>query len=849
MSIVVGIDLGTTNSCVAVPAGAEIPDKDALLAAGRLRPLGGALIVTNPDLSATTPSVVWVDRDGTPIVGAAAKRKARLPGAPPAMFFKRNMGSDQPVTAGHATLTPRAASVLVLRHLRNVVRDAIGVAVDRAVVTVPAFFETRAKNETTAAGAEAGLEVVETLIEPVAAALAYMRDAETEPAGQRRFLVYDLGGGTFDTSVVSWDPRDGFTSRSFDGDRFLGGYDFDRAIVDWIAEQVPAYDLRLGDEQSAGLLARLLAVAEAAKHDLSRETETDIIIQDLEDRAGRPMNVNLVLTRSGFDRLIAQQLRDTIAQCDQALARARLTKADLDEVVLVGGSSRIPLVAGLLAEHYGIRPRLSNPELCVAVGAALKADTASLRSGLLELDSPEPVGSAVDIGGRVLRHGPLETATEIVVELVAAQGNDQWSEPASVPLGDFLFLEVPLPLADNEFTIRVVADGAVVAAERITVRPAGGPAPRVDGDVLAHDFSVPLVDGQLRTVVKAGTRLPHRARHRFETASTGSTLTVGLYEGRIRIGTVTVPDLPTDVPPGTSVELTLEFEVGWTIRASVRVPHLDLAASALIDIPVRQVPPWPEIENAASAARTKWAALSGGLHPAEATNTGPVLRRRLDDLHALLAKRHDQAKAHYLLLEAQTMLQALSASRGPDQYLKPPWADFEKNLADLTELTGRLELTDRDAARKFQERRARRLADGQTAYDSIDQAGWRQVNNQLKDDIHDLVRKSSSLGIHYSLLPEQLRAFLRQRLGELDTLVRTRYAELSADERLGPEDRDRLPLQRDEYLTRLVEIGLAVDAVDLTAVTAYEELAIGIFQGRLHPLEESVKNWGPIGLH
>jgi actin-like ATPase involved in cell morphogenesis len=849
MSIVVGIDLGTTNSCVALPADAELSNMDALIESHRLRPLGEALIVTNPDRSSTTPSVVWIDEDGTPLVGAAAKRKARRPGAPPAMFFKRNMGTDHPVVAGHATLTPRQASVHVLRHLKTVAEDALGATVDRAVVTVPAFFETRAKNETTDAGAEAGLEVVETLIEPVAAALAYTGEGGSPATERRRFLVYDLGGGTFDTSVVSWDPQEGFTSRSFDGDRFLGGYDFDRAIVDWIADQVPAYDLGLRGEGDTGLLARLLTVAETAKHDLSRETETDIIIQDLEDRAGELINIDLRLGRAEFNRLIERHLRDTVEQCDQALAHARLSAADLDEIVLVGGSSRIPLVADLLHEHYGLRPRLSNPELCVAIGAAVKAGGAGTRSAYLDLDSPEPIESTVDIGGRVIRAGVLLAAAEIVVELVSEQWTEPRTQTAADAGGDFLFIDVPLDAGENAFTIRVRADGEVVATERTTVRATGAPVPTVDGDVLAHDFSVPLVDGQLRTVARAGTKLPHIARHRFETASTGSTLTVSLYEGRIRIGTVTIPDLPGNIPPGTGVELNLEFEVGWTIRAAVRLPHLDLAATAIIDIPIRRVPPWTDIEAAAARVRSRWSDIAARVHPVEAKNTGSALTRRLDDLDALLAKRHDQAKAHYLLLETQTMLQELSTDKGPDHYLKPPWAEFEKNLADYTQLIGRLEQADPHTAREFDARRNQRRTAGKAAYDELDQTTWRRVNNQLKDDIGDLVRKSSAIGIRANLPPPQVREFLREQLDELTALVRTRYTELVQDDRLSVADKANLAPQRDEYLTTLVEIGLSLDEVDLDSINAHEHLVHTIYHGRLRPLEESVKKWGPIGLH
>src|SRR5262249_31059538 len=162
------------------------------------------------------------------------------------MVFKGSMGTDERVVAGHKVLTPQEASTHVLRYLKGLAEETLRTPVDRAVVTVPAFFEARARNETTQAGQDAGLDVVETLLEPVAAALTYTHSRKlSEP---RTFLVYDFGGGTFDASVVSWDPEVGFENRSFDGDRFLGGYELDKAIVHWIARQLPRHDLRLDPE-------------------------------------------------------------------------------------------------------------------------------------------------------------------------------------------------------------------------------------------------------------------------------------------------------------------------------------------------------------------------------------------------------------------------------------------------------------------------------------------------------------------------------------------------------------------------------------------------------------------------
>ncbi|WP_067547225.1 Hsp70 family protein [Nocardia crassostreae] len=777
MSLVAGIDLGTTNCCIAIPADADIPDKAALIERRRLRPLGGSLIVANPDLSLTTPSAVWISPDGTPLVGALAKRKARLPGSPPAMFFKRNMGTDQPVTAGHATITPLQASVHLLRHLKTVAEQTLGVPIDRAVITVPAYFETSAKTQTTQAGSEAGLEVAETLMEPVAAALAHMHEnglAADPSTPSRRFLIYDLGGGTFDTSVVSWDPADGFSSRSFDGDRYLGGYDFDQAIVDWMIAQLPAYDLRFepGDLADAERLARLLALAETAKHELSRDTETEIINQDLEDRTGMPMSINLPLSRHEFDRMIDGHLRGTLNHCAEALAKARVTATELDEIVLVGGSSRVPLVAELLRERFGVEPHLFHPELVVAVGAALKAGNLATHSSVLELENLVPDGDFVDIAGRVLR----ADAGDIIVEVRSATGNTL-RENASED-GSFLFIEVPL--ADGPFTVAVLADGREIAAEPLALRAASGPAiPDLAGDILAHDFSVELLDRQLCRVVKVGTKIPHRVYQRLETATRGATLAVRLYEGWIPIGTVRIRDLPDDLEPGTAVELTLEFDAGWTINAAVRIPHLDRTATAVIEIPIREVAGWDQIRTRTAATRDDWRQISHEVHRAEAAKAAPEIEQRLAGLDALVARTQDQAKAHHLLLEAETILQGLLNSRGPEDYMEPPLAEFEETLGKLANILLYLQRNEPDTVPGFRLRCDDLEAQGRTAYESGDFVTWPRANEKLED----LIREASQIPSIREIAimqqtPAMVRRWLARRIDATDETIRRKYAEL-----------------------------------------------------------------------
>lgn len=842
MSIVSGIDLGTTNCCVAVPADADIPDKQALIDARKLRPLGGALIVANPDLSLTTPSAVWISADGSPLVGALAKRKARQPGTPPAMFFKRNMGTDQPVTAGHAVLTPLQASVYLLRHLKQTAETTLGVPIDRAVITVPAYFETSAKTQTTQAGEEAGLEVAETLMEPVAAALAHMHENSWSESDRRRFLVYDLGGGTFDTSVVSWDPEDGFSSRSFGGDRYLGGYDFDQAIVDWMVSQLPAYDLRVepGDRAAAERLARLLSLAETAKHELSRETDTDIVNQDLEDRTGLPMTINLLLSRHEFDRLIDGHVRGTLDHCAEALDKARLTHADLDEIVLVGGSSRVPLVAELLRERFGLQPRLFHPELVVAVGAALKAGGLASRGTVLELESLAPDGDSADIAGRVL----LSTidAAEVVVEVRPKRG-EVLREQITDPEGAFLFIDVPL--REGECTVAVRADGVEIAAERLGTRAETGPAVTdLAGDILAHDFSVELLDRQLCRVVKAGTKIPHRIYQRLETATRGTSLAVRLYEGWIPIGVVKIRDLPDDLEPGTPVELTLEFAVGWTIHASVRIPHLDRSATAAIEIPIREVATWDVLRSRATAARTDWRQVSREVHQAESAKAAPEIEPRLAALEPLVARTQDQAKAHHLLLEAETILQGLLNSRGPEDYLEPPLTEFERKLESLEDLMLYLERVEPERTPAFRMRRDDLDAQGRAAYDAGDFVAWPRVNEKLEDLIQEAMQIPSIREIVImQQTPGRLREWLRERIDEVDAAIRTKYAELQSDPRVEPQDRLKLPGQRDDLLAELAAVSLAVDDVDPQRPSAPEQLQ-NIFQDKLRPLERRVTGWG-----
>ncbi|GAB2988346.1 hypothetical protein GCM10023080_062360 [Streptomyces pseudoechinosporeus] len=847
MSLIVGIDLGTTNSCLALPADAPVPRKEQLIADGRLRPVGDALLVVPPDGSPTVPSAVWVGPDGAVQVGLLAKHRARMQGAPPAMFFKRSMGTDQRFTAGHAELTPLEASTEVLRHLKRTAEDVLGVPVERAVVTVPAFFETRSKNDTTKAGAAAGLEVVETLIEPVAAALAHA--GEHLGDDPRTFLVYDLGGGTFDTSVVTWDPEEGFEHRAFGGDRYLGGYDFDRAIVHWMDGRLPAYDLKFDPDRPADArsYAALLFLAEECKQELSRMPVTEIVSQHGEDRTGTPMNLHLPMLRTEFEELIRPSLEATVGHCERTLRQAGITAdadadgtnntADIDEIVMVGGSSRIPLVARLLEERFGRTPVLLHPDLAIAAGAALKAAAAAQRGVHLELDRPEAIGGFADIAGRVLAGGAIPEPLGTPVLLVSDDGVHRAEELAGAD-GSFVFPDVPLQEGrENGFTVRVMRDGREAEARHVTVAAGAPAAAPVSGDVLAHDFSVQLATG-LHRIVASGVRLPHRTGFRLQTASQGRRLSIQLYEGLMPIGAVEIDDVPAGLPVGTDVEVGVTFEAGWTIAAEVAIPEIGARATASIDIPLRTIPAWDELRQAHRDAKGAWAELYGELPPAEADEAATAVNRLLAETDGLFAEGQDRAKAHYKLMETETLLQGMAEQRQWAQTLHPPLHEFEAQLADSRSLAEELARVDPARSARYGTELTELEAAGRAAYADLNRYDWHQACTRLDDLLHGIQRDL------YGPLPGQslddwtvreLAAAFREELEDLRRTV------LAADR----DSDQRHRAEAEGFLNRIdtTEREVGATAAQFADDDELKRRLIGIFTSRIKPLRVQIESW------
>ena len=349
MGKIIGIDLGTTNSCVAVYEGSE------------------PIVIPNPEGARTTPSVVAFSKTGERMVGQVAKRQAITNPDRTIISIKRQMGTTYKKEIDGKSYTPQEISAMILQKLKADAEAYLGTTVSQAVITVPAYFSDAQRQATKDAGKIAGLEVLRIINEPTAAALAYGMDKEAN----QKIMVFDLGGGTFDVSLL--EISDGvFEVLATNGDTHLGGDDFDQRVIDWMADRFQhehGIDLR----KDKMVLQRLRDAAEKAKIELSGMTSTSINLPFITATAEGPLHFEATLTRAEFDRITADLVERTMFPTKKALADAGLNVNQIDKVLLVGGSTRIPAVQEAVKKFIGKEPfKGINPDECVAIGAAIQ---------------------------------------------------------------------------------------------------------------------------------------------------------------------------------------------------------------------------------------------------------------------------------------------------------------------------------------------------------------------------------------------------------------------------------------------------------------------------------------------
>ena len=355
MSKIIGIDLGTTNSCVAVMEGGE------------------AVVIPNPEGNRTTPSVVAFSKNGERLVGQIAKRQAVTNPDHTVISIKRDMGSNKKVKIEQDEFTPQEISAMILQKLKSDAENYLGQKITQAVITVPAYFSDSQRQATKDAGKIAGLEVLRIINEPTAAALAYGMDKEDK---DQKIMVYDLGGGTFDVSIL--DIGDGvFEVLVTSGNNRLGGDDFDQRIINYLVEEFKKdQGIDLSNDKQA--MQRLKEAAEKAKIELSGVGQTNINLPYITADSSGPKHLDITLTRAKFEELIRDLIEATTGPVNQALKDSGLSASQIDQVLLVGGSTRVPAVQEAVRKIINKEPNKGiNPDECVAIGAAIQGGVLS----------------------------------------------------------------------------------------------------------------------------------------------------------------------------------------------------------------------------------------------------------------------------------------------------------------------------------------------------------------------------------------------------------------------------------------------------------------------------------------
>ena len=458
---VIGIDLGTTNSCVAILEG------------------GQAVVIPNSEGARTTPSVVAFSKDGERHIGITAKRQAVTNSDRTTMSVKREMGTDWSTDVDGTSYTPQEMSAFILQKLKADAEAYLGKEITKAVITCPAYFTDAQRKATKDAGRIAGLEVLRIINEPTAAALAYGVNKDED----QTILVYDLGGGTFDVSVLEIYKVDGqpqIEVKATSGDNRLGGDDFDEVIISWIVEEYKK-DTGIDLSSDAQAMSRLRETAEKAKIELSGSGSSQINLPFITSRDGQPEHLDMSLSRSKFEELVEPLISKTLAPTRQAMKDAGLSKGEVDKVILVGGSTRVPAVQTAIEKEVGKAPfKGVNPDEAVAMGAALQAGIIVGDSGVTDvlLLDVTPLTLGIETLGGVMttmiernttipskRSETFSTAADNqpAVEVHVLQGERQFAKD-NITLGKFHLTGIPPAprgIPQIEVTFDIDANGIV----------------------------------------------------------------------------------------------------------------------------------------------------------------------------------------------------------------------------------------------------------------------------------------------------------------------------------------------------------------------------------------------------
>lgn len=670
-SHIVGIDLGTTNSCVHIAALGNIE-------LVRFRDDGNS--VGEGGASATIPSVVHKNAAGAILVGRAAfQGLGEVPG--PIFEVKRDMGTSRVMHLGDKsrTVTPTEVSALILGALKTAAESQQDAPVTHAVVTVPAYFSHRQKADTEVAARQAGFAEVVIQQEPVAAALAYI---EGLPARERLILVYDLGGGTFDISIVRQTVNGGLVVVAFGGDKWLGGADFDGALADLLRQRMRDAGIQLTwdlekNELHRARFRQLKLIAEEAKKQLSESDKVKIShLNVFPDDNEKPVSLETTVTRAEFEKLIRVSVDATVANVSDLLVVAGVKPDDLSAVVMVGGSSRIPLVAATLRARLGKEPQLADPDTIVSRGAALKAAAVfPLRAhgnGVhLDLDYPRLTdGAVITVSGRIC--GNVERCRATLMR-------GDYSDEVPVDAGGlFRFGSVPVFCDSvNEFGVAVCdsEENEIVGAAFEVVHSSHQVSADVPDAIIARPVSILTADG-LTDIVGSGTVLPWHKDLTLYTVGQSGVIRVPVYESMVKIGELLITDVPRDLPRNTPVRVELHFRSDYKIEGAARVVGTGYEAECVMEIPPLQLPAKGDARKRLLKAEADYGVCIAKGFGEEAR---PQFVTLVDNLQCELVSTEPRlGRVAEALFELEFLVEKLQARVARQDAMKPPLEAFRR---------------------------------------------------------------------------------------------------------------------------------------------------------------------------
>ncbi len=740
MGRIIGIDLGTTYSAVAIP-GERAGDGFYVLPE-----CPGYTIIMDKLKRRITPSVVAEDNNGQIVVGYSAKSRAGL--APePIMFAKRWMGEDKTFQLNkQGALQPVDVSAAVLRFLKAMAEERLGEPVEEAVITIPAYFSLKARQMTEKAGEMAGLRVAQLAPEPVAAALMYCANDTRDPL---RIMTYDLGGGTFDVAIL--EKRDGVISTdsilSFDGNRFLGGYDFDLLLSRWIARKLceQGYDLELDEDNSADrvILAKLLVYAERVKIKLSENESYDLVENEtgITDHAGNPVVIDLNITRGEFEAMISDLVHETLRICHRAMtekAKEPMRPDQIDEIIMIGGSSRIPMIGHWLEKEFGRKPKLIMPDLCVALGAAIIAGTkgGGEKVGCLELDRIEKQTELphIVVTGRVVAEGDLKNVEGCTVALRSDDGS-YGSQTKTKPGGAFTFQGVKLrPNETTDFNLTVTSPtGLKVASHKFSVKQSsevasgaavGGLIPT---NMLSKPIYIDFADGPY-LIAKERTPLPFEKVIPAETRDTSGQIILRVREENTPLGEIVMRDIPQALPVGSAVDITVMIQENYQTRVRAYVSALARETTAVIELPVRAQKSREELQSDYLKLTARAEDALSSASSAAKFGKSKRLEESRESAERMFEDKADPAAIQDRLDEIENLVREIGAGWRPE----PPKAILDDKAVEAQGLIARLVKKKPETAQDHYDQQLEAiLKEARKAYEEQNTTVWKDSFTRL----------------------------------------------------------------------------------------------------------------------